>query len=125
MKTSTFLRQAVLIMFTFTNSFAYAQDNNEKIQAKWSVDKFEIEKNTPQAVKAQQALQGTYLTFGNGELVISKKTETGESIIKKGQYSISGNSLTLGKDPANILMLSDKLLTIKIPNQGILFLTRL
>jgi hypothetical protein len=125
MKTSTLLRLTVLIVFAFATTFTFSQGNHEKIKAKWSVDKFEVEKNTPQAVKAQQELLGTYLTFGNEELVITKKTETGESVIKKGQYTISGNSITLGNDQADILLLSDKSLTIKIPNQGILYLTRM
>jgi len=124
MKASTLLRQPILIILTFAASFTYAQGNNDKIIAKWSLDKFEVEKNTPQAVKAQQELQGTFLTFGD-ELVISKKTEGGEQVIKKGQYSVSGTSITLGKDQAEILELSEKKLTIKIPTQGVLYLTKM
>jgi len=124
MKTSNLLRQPILLILTFAASFTYAQSNNDKIIAKWSVDKFEVEKNTPQAVKAQQELQGTFLTFGD-ELVISKKAEGGEQVIKKGQYSVSGTSITLGKDQAEILELSEKKLTIKIPTQGVLYLTKM
>ena len=124
MKTSTFLRQSILIILTFAVSFTYAQGNDDKIKAKWFVDKFEVVKNTPQAVKAQQELQGTFLTFGD-ELVISKNAEGGEQVIKKGEYSVSGTSITLGKDQAEIVELSEKQLTIKIPNQGILYLTKM
>ncbi len=121
---SIFLRQALLIILTLTASFAYAQANNDKIKAKWVVDKFEVEASTPQAVKARQELQGSFLTFGD-ELVISKSTNQGELVIKKGQYIVSGTSITLEKDEAEIIELSEKHLTIKIPKQGILYLTKM
>lgn len=125
MKTSALLRLTSLIVFTFGTTFTFAQDNLEKIKAKWSVDKFEAKENTPQAVKAEKELLGIYFTFGNEELLITKKTETGESVVKKGQYTVSGNLITLGNDQADILFLNDKCLTIKIPNQGILYLARM
>lgn len=123
MKNFSFLHKAFLLALIFATSLAYAQDNQKKIKAKWSVDKFDIEKKSPDAIKAQQALEGTYLTFSD-ELVISKENETGEGVIKKGPYFITGNNITLGKEQGEILELSENRLTIKIPNQGILYLTK-
>jgi len=73
MKTSIYYRQIILAILILASTFSYAQTNTETIKARWSVDKFEVEKNTSQAVKAKQDLQGVYLTFGKEELVISKK----------------------------------------------------
>ena len=125
MSTSVYSRQTFLAIILLTSTFAFAQTNTEKIKAKWSVEKFEVEKNTPQAIKANQDLQGVCLTFDTKEIVITKKTETRDSVIKRGQYFVSGNSLTLGKDQADILLLSEKQLTIKISGQGILYLTKM
>jgi hypothetical protein len=125
MNTSAHFRPAFLAILLFTSTFAFGQTNTEKIKAKWSVQKFEPEKNTTQAVKAKQDLQDVCLTFANEELVISKRTETSDSVIKRGQYFISGNSLTIGKDHADILLLSEKQLTIKISGQGVLYLTKM
>ena len=128
MRSATYFRHALLATLILTSTVALAQTNTEKIKAKWSVEKFEPEKNTPQAAKAIQELEGVCLTFGNEEMVVSKKTGTCEDVIKKGSYSVSGNSVTIGKDeehPAEILILSEKRLTIKIPTQGILYLVRL
>lgn len=123
MKNFSFLRQTVLVVLILVSSLAYAQENNKKIKTTWCVDKFEIEKTSPEAIKAQQALQGAYLTFSD-ELLISKENETGEVVIKKGPYFITGNNITLGNDQAEILELSENKLTIRIPNQGVLYLTK-
>jgi hypothetical protein len=125
MSTSIYLRQTILAILILTFTSAFAQTNTEKIKAKWNIDRFEVEKNTPQTIKAKQDLQGVCLTFGNDELVISKKTETGYNVIKRGPYFVSGNSVTIGKDQANILTLSEKNLTIKISGQGVLYLTKM
>ena len=125
MISSTYSRQMLLAILLLASSFAMAQTNNEKIKAKWSVDKLETEKNTPQAIKAKQDLQNVFLTFDNQEVVISKKTQNGDSLIKKGPYSVSGNTLIIGKDAAVILLLSEKQLTIKLPGQGVLYLTKI
>jgi hypothetical protein len=119
------MRTSILAILIFTATCVSAQTSNEKIKGKWVVDRFEAEKNIPQAVKAKQDLQGVCLSFGDEELVITKKTGSGDSVIKKGPYFISGNTLTLGKDPAEISELSEKHLTIKMSGQGILYLTRL
>lgn len=124
MNTSVYFRQIFLAILLLASSFTFAQLNTEKIKAKWSVEKFDAEKNTPQAIKAKQDLQGVCLTFANEELIISRETETCDSVIKRGQYFVSGNSLTVGKDQADILLLSEKQLTIKIAGQGVLFLAK-
>lgn len=121
---SVYLRQTILAVLILTSTFAFAQTNAEKIKGKWNIDKFEVEKNTPQAMKAKQDLQGVSLLFGNEELVIIKKTETGDDVIKRGQYFVSDNSLTIGKDQADILLISEKHLTIKLSGQGVLYLTK-
>jgi len=126
---TTHFRQALLAALILTSTVALAQTNTEKIKAKWSVEKFEPVKNTPQAVKAIQEMQGVSLSFGNEEVVISKKTGACEDFIKKGPYSVSDNSIIIGdKDQpkAEILLLSEKRLTIKLPlEQGVLYLVRL
>lgn len=125
MNTPIYLRLSVIIVTVFASPLTYAQTNAEKIKAKWMVENFVTEKNTAQAIQAKQELSGVYLTFENNELIITKKTETGDSLIKKGQYSVLNNSLTLGKDQAVILELSEKHLTIQIPKQGVLYLTKM
>ena len=118
-------RYAFLVIFSLTSIITYAQTNTEKIKAKWCVERFEVEKITPESSKAQQDLLSVYLTFNDKELVISKKTEANDNIIKRGQYSLSGNILKIGEDQADILLLSEQYLTIKIPRQGILYLRRI
>ncbi len=125
MNTLIYVRLSILAVVTFVSSLTYAQTNAEKIKAKWVVEKFETEKNTPQAIQAKQDLEGSYLAFEKDELTITKKTGSGESLIKRGQYLVLDNSLTLGKDQATILELSEKHLTIQIPNQGILYLAKM
>lgn len=125
MNTSFYFRQIILAILVLTSTSAFAQTSTEKIKGKWLVAKFEVEKNTTQAIKAKQDLQGVCLTFANEELIISKKTETGDDVIKRGQYVVSENTVTIGKDQADILLLSEKNLTIKISGQGILHLTRM
>lgn len=125
MNTLIYIRLSILVVVTFVSSLTCAQTNAEKIKAKWVVEKFETEKNTPQAIQAKQDLEGSYLAFEKDELTITKKTESGESLIKRGQYLVLDNSLTLGKDQATILELSEKHLTIQIPNQGILYLAKM
>jgi len=125
MSNPPFFRHTILFVFILVPGFVFSQVNIEKIKAKWSIEKFETDRNTAQAIKAKQDLVGVYLTFENTELVISKRTATCDSMIKKGQYFVSGNSITLGKDKADILLLSDNDLTIKIPGQGILYLKRM
>lgn len=107
------------------STFSFAQSNSEKIKAKWIIEKFEVEKNTPNAIQAQKDLQGVCLTFGDEQLIISKMTETCEDVINKGPYLLSGNSLTIGKDQADVILLSQKQLSIKIPGQGILYLSKM
>ena len=124
MRTLLNFRQTIFFIFSLSPILSFAQTNTEKIKAKWSIEKYEVEKNTPQALKAKQDLQGVYLTFTNEELVISKQTATSDSIIKRGQYILSGNTITLGKDQADILLLSDLDLMIKIPIQGVLYLKK-
>jgi len=125
MRTSVHFRQTILVIFGLAPALAFAQTNTEKIKAKWIVEKMETEKNTPQAVKAGQELQGYCLTFGEGELLISKRTATGDSVIKRGPYAVTGNALRFGKDQAQILSLSGNDLTVKVPGQYILYLKKL
>lgn len=125
MHTSTCFRQTILVIFGLAPALAFAQTNSEKIKASWVVERMESEKNSPQAVKAQQELTGYCLTFGDAEVVISKRTEAGDSVTKRGEYTVSGNSITLGKDQATILLLSGNDLTIKVPGQYILYLKKL
>jgi hypothetical protein len=125
MKTFTRLTLLTLVLFAKNPTLSFAQDNSAKIKGKWVVEKFEASKDSLQAGKASQDLLGLYLTFDEKELIISKKSEDGESPVKRGQYFISGNSLTVGKDQAEIILLSETHLTISIPRQGILHLKRL
>jgi len=124
MYTSSYFRSAILPIFIFISGYASAQVDTGKIKTSWTIDKFEVERSTAQIAKVQQELQGVYLTFGSKELVISKKTGSGDSLVKKGSYFLSGNTLTLGKDQAEILELSEKNLTLKIPG-GILYLSKM
>lgn len=123
MQTIIMPRLIAISIFMFATSFTFGQDYKVKIKAKWIVNKFECEKNTPEAIKAQKEIEFTYLTFGD-ELLISKKIDGVETVIKRGLYSVSGSSLTLGKDEAIILELSENKMSIKISGQGILHLSK-
>ena len=125
MKNLFSLRSLIVVSITFITSLTYGQTNADKIQAKWVVEKIDPTDNRPQSKQAKEDLLGVYLIFGNDELLITKKTDTGENLIKKGSYSITDNILTLGKDKAMILELSDKRLTIQIPRQGTLYLAKM
>lgn len=125
MRSPIYLRLSMLALIVLAFATTHAQTNADKIKAKWLVEKFDAEKNTAQAIKASQALAGVSLSFEQEELIITKKTETGDSVIKRGPYSIAGNMLTLGKDSATIVELSEKQLTIQIPNQGLLYLLKM
>jgi hypothetical protein len=124
MTVSRFSRLLFLLILLFSASIAFGQENAEKIKARWSLDKFDPEGNSPGALKAKEELQDVFLTFSKDQLIISRKTENGDVVIKKGEYAVSGNSVILGKDKAEIILLSEKQLTIKIPGQGLLHLTR-
>lgn len=125
MKYSSLFRRLIVVAFALVATTAYAQDNKEKIKAKWAVVKFEIAEDKHPAPLTLQDLQEAILTFGDAEVMISKKTSDGETVIKKGTYSVAENSITLGKDKAEIIALSEKRLTIRIPNQGILYLIKM
>ena len=125
MKSSILFRLILILLLVSITTLTHAQSETGRIKAKWSVDRFEVENTTPQAVNAQKLLEGAYLTFGEKELVISKKTDAGEIVLNKGPYLISENSVTLGNDKADIILLSEKHLTVKIPNQGTLYPTKL
>lgn len=118
-------RQFILVIFGLAPALAFAQTNTEKIKAKWIVEKMVTEKNTPGDMKVSQEMRGYCFSFGDEEVVISKRTETGDSVIKRGDYAVSGNSITLGKDQATILLLSGNDLTIKVPGQYTLYLKKL
>jgi predicted fused transcriptional regulator/phosphomethylpyrimidine kinase len=125
MTVSRFSRLLFLLILLFSASIAFGQENAEKIKARWSLDKFDPEGNSPGALKAKEELQDVFLTFSKDQLIISRKTENGDVVIKKGEYAVSGNSVILGKDKAEIILLSEKQLTIKIPGQGLMYLTRI
>lgn len=118
-------RHSILILFIVAFTTLNAQTNKERIQGKWIVEKFQVEKNTPEALQAQKEIIGLCLTFEDQVMILTRKTETGDSMIKKGQYLISENSLTIGSDKADVLFLSDTQLKIIIPKQGVLYLTKL
>jgi hypothetical protein len=125
MTVSRFSRLLFLLILLFSASIAFGQENAEKIKARWSLDKFDPEGNSPGALKAKEELQDVFLTFSKDQLIISRKTENGDVVIKKGEYAVFGNSVILGKDKAEIILLSEKQLTIKIPGQGLMYLTRI
>ena len=125
MSCSVYLRQLIPAVLILASSIIYAQTDTEKIKAKWIIDKFESERNTAETDQTKKDLSGVCLTFKNDELTITRKTATGDSLIKTGPYFISGNSITLGKNQANILLLSEEHLTIQIPKQGTLYLIKM
>lgn len=113
------------MMFLVASITGFAQNNGQGIKGKWIVEKFQAEANSLQSAKTARDLTGLYLTFGDEELTISRKSQTGDSIIKRGPYSVSENTVMLGKDQAEIILLSNTHLTIKLPGQGMLFLRKL
>jgi hypothetical protein len=123
MSSATFSKTGIFLLLIMISTCVFAQTNADKIKGTWVVEKMEPVKQTAQSRKAQQELQGMYLTFGTEEVTISKKTA--DSVLKKGAYSILGSTLTFGKDEATIVLLDDKNLNINIPSQGILYLLRL
>ncbi len=125
MRLPVLLHLQIIALIALAPVLTHAQTNTEKIKATWVVERFEPEKNTPQAIQAKQELTGVCLIFGKEELTITRKTETGDSILKKGPYVVSGNSITLGKSQATILTLSGKQLTIQVPKQGVLYLAKM
>lgn len=125
MSSATFSKTGIFLLLIMISTCVFAQTNADKIKGTWVVEKMEPVKQTAQSRKAQQELQGMYLTFGTEEVTISKKTATADSVLKKGAYSILGSTLTFGKDEATIVLLDDKNLNINIPSQGILYLLRL
>jgi len=85
----------------------------------------ESQKDSEGAVQAAKDMAGICLEFRDTELIITKKKESGDSLIKKGPYLLSANILTLGKDKAAILELSEDRLTFQVPRQGIFYLLKL
>src|SRR5437868_11390503 len=114
MNATACFRHVALSIAVFVSTASFAQTNEQMIKGKWRVDKLEIEKNTPDALRAKQEVENTLFDFGNKELVISKRIGAGETVIKKGPYGILGYTLILGKDEGEIITISERQLTVKI-----------
>ncbi len=73
MKSTISFRSFLFLMLMTTTATTYAQSNTEKIKAKWSVERFEIEKNKLRGVKnIQERIQNIH-----GKLTVSSNNTNG------------------------------------------------
>ncbi len=118
------LRQALLAAMLLFSSQSFSQIDSNKLKATWDIRNFEAEADTERARQAARDMQGHSFSFANGELIIAKRMGQTDSVIKRGPYVFSGNSITLGNSKATVLLLSDTQLNIQLPGQGTLYLVR-
>ncbi len=125
MRNSTCWKSAAFVFFVLLNTSIFGQINVSQLKGKWEVEKFDEAKASAQAIQAKKDLVGICLTFQDEQLIVSKRTAIGDSVIKKGSYFFSGDTILIGSDRATILFLSQKNLKIQIPGQGTLYLTKM
>lgn len=125
MRNSTYWKCAASVFFVLLNTSLFGQINVSQLKGKWEVEKFDEAKPNAQAIQAKKDLIGICLTFQDEQLIVSKRNSSGDSVIKKGSYFLSGDTLLIGSDRATILLLSQKNLKIQIPSQGALYLTKM
>ncbi|MDB5200946.1 MAG: hypothetical protein JWQ27_355 [Ferruginibacter sp.] len=123
MKAAVFFRIPIFILFVLISGAACAQANNELAATSWSVKKATSTKTNVSSAKLQQELNGVLLTFATNEVTVSRRTGTTDTLIKKGNYSVSGNVISLGKNKASYARDGDHL-TITVANQGIFYLEK-
>ena len=114
----------LLLLFSITS---FGQENQEKIQGTWKLDKVDFDKSFTASEELAKKAVGTIFRFDNCLLTISK-SENGVIDSKSGTYSLIGNKLTIGgadQPAAEILLLNETKLTIKLPRQqGILYFSK-
>jgi hypothetical protein len=125
MRNSTCWKSIAFVFFVFLNTSIFGQINISQLKGKWEVEKFDEAKASDQEIQAKKDLVGICLTFHDEQMIVSKRTAIGDSVIKKGSYFLSGDTILIGKDRATILLLSQRNLKILIPRQGTLYLTKM
>ncbi len=96
------------------------QTNQEKIQAKWNLSKFVFEKPSPNSSEIQNQLRNIIITFEKDNMIVSKMAEGCEQFIKSGHYILNGDTIIIGNDKAEVLLLDEHQLKINITGQGVL-----
>ncbi len=99
------------------------QTNPERIQGRWSFEKFEFAKSHPDSARVKNELKDVIFCFDKTVLTISRKETERKGFTKSGPYNLQGDKLIIGEDPAQILLLDDKKLWIKT-QQGILYFSK-
>lgn len=100
------------------------QTNQEKIQAKWNLSQFEFEKPSQNSKEIQKEIRDIIITFEKSNMIVSKRTEGCEQFIKSIHYSLNEDAITIGNDKAEVLLLDEHKLKIKIAGQGVLHFTK-
>lgn len=124
MTNSRILQWILTPCFVLISNLIFSQAHTQFLQGEWKFEKIELEKEVSNGSQVQKDLAGIFLNFQGPELVIFKKTSTGDSILKRGLYSVDGDKLVIGKDRANIVRLDQKQFVVRIPREGLLYLRK-
>lgn len=90
-------------------------DNTEKIIGKWIFEKAETVRPSDSLNSLQDLLSNTIMEFDGKEMQLSRRDFSSVVALNKGPYQLKGSTLTLGKDPVEILELTDQKLVCKSP----------
>lgn len=115
-----------LFAFLFLGSFspAMAQDYAEKIKGKWNFEKAEVVRQGRDQASVNLMMAQFVFNFDGTELQVSKKTPSGDSLLKKMPYRIQDDLIYLDKDFAKILTLNQGKLVYKT-SEAIFYYRRL
>ena len=91
------------------------QDNAEKIKGKWIFEKAETVRPSDDPNSLQALLSNTIMEFDGKEMQLSRRDFSSVVALNKGPYQVKGSTLTLGKEPAEIIELTDRRLVCKTP----------
>jgi hypothetical protein len=125
MEINSIFKKAFFAMTIICSVSAFGQQTmQEKIQTKWNLSKFEFENPSPNSAEVQNQLGNIIIIFEKDNMVVSKKIGGCEQFIKLVHYNLNGDYITIGDDKAEILLLDEQQLKIKVKGQGILHFTK-
>ena len=117
----------LLGLLIITSFLGYSQETNKaKLVGTWEFEKIEfiIPNTITDTAELKNRLNGAMVTFKEGNTFISEK-KTKDSIIRveSGDYSITsdGKKIIQNNEAAEILILTDKLLSLKVEDMFIVY----
>ena len=125
MKITYLFRNSIVLIVSTIANFSYGQTSNkERILGTWNHSKIEFLRPMEDSTNMRKQSTGSMITFVDASRFVAKvKTPEGVKEIESGNYSVSddGKWLSQSGTKAQIITLTDKALTLKVPNEFILY----